>query len=435
MGSRTLLLLTYYYPPRLAIGSQRPLGLARHLPEFGWQPTVLTVKLPESPPPIVRVIPTKEWDITASSRRIVAGDNKVVVCKDGFPVGTRKSLLRRSVGQLAQACLYFPDPQVGWYLPAIHSATSLLEKDSFDALISTSPPATAHLIASTLKRKHAQMVWLADLRDLWTQNHYYKYGRIRRSFETCLEKRTLGVADCIVTVSQPMADTLQSRYIGKDIHIVTNGFEPADFGDMCAEKSDKFTLVYTGSLYQGKRDPTLLFQAVRALLDQQQIERDKIAIQFYGPSAPWLVSLVEQFELGDIVDLPQPLSRSGALCKQQESTVLLLLNWNHPSEIGTYTGKVFEYLGAQRPIVAIGGPKGVLSQLLISTATGCHFGDGEQIALQMYLLELYIGWRSKGVVPYRGDDRAIEQYTWRSIARQFAQILDRYTSGPGSQAP
>ena len=424
--TRRVLLLAHSYPPRPAIGAQRPLGLARYLHEFGWQPTVLTAKLQAPPPPIAPVVQTGYLDITAPFASM-ASTASIGATSEVTEHDSARGSVRRWLGRIVRTWMYFPDPQIGWYVPAIRVSVRLVEREPFDALISTSEPVTAHLIAGALKRKYPSLIWLADLRDLWTQNHYYKYGRIRRFLEAWLEMKTLGLADCLITVSQPLADTLQGRYQDKDVRTITNGFEPSDFCPNARKPGSKFSIVYTGSLYHGKRDPTLLFQALRVLLEQQLLDRSALEIQFYGPESPWLVGMVDEFGLHDIVKLPQQVSRSEALRKQQEATVLLLVNWNHPAEVGTYTGKVFEYLGARRPIIAVGGPKGVLAQLLAQTNAGQHFSEGEMEALREHLLDLYTTWRSTGMVPYSGDARVISQFTWRNVARQFAKVLDEYT--------
>jgi len=404
------------------------------LPEFGWEPTVLTAKLTGNPPPIAHVVQTDYWDITAPFKRTALASSTGTTREGVAQRDSQKGILRKRLRKLIWTWLYFPDPQIGWYLPAIRTATGLVESEPFDALVSTSSPVTAHLIARALKRKYPSLIWLADLRDLWTQNHYYKYGRVRRFVETWLERRTLSGADCLITVSHPLAVTLRSRYQDKDVRTITNGFEPNDFCPNRKKLSSKFTIVYTGNLYHGKRDPTLLFEALQALLEQQRLERSAVEVQFYGPECPWLVGLVDKFGFHDIVRLLQRVSRSEALRRQQEATVLLLVNWNHPAEAGTYTGKVFEYLGAQRPIVAIGGPKGVLSHLLDHTKAGRHFCQGEREALQRHLLDLYAAWRSMGMVPYGGNAQGIGRYTWRNVAQQFAQILDEYTRSERSCA-
>lgn len=126
----------------------------------------------------------------------------------------------------------------------------------------------------------------------------------------------------------------------------------------------EFTITYAGTLYDNKRNPTPLLRALREFIAEGLINPDITRVRFFGPPEYWLEREIIKHNLGEIVKEYRTVPRDVTLARQRESQILLLLNWDDPREVGVYTGKLFEYLAAKRPILAIGGPKGVVSELL-----------------------------------------------------------------------
>ena len=179
---KKVLIISYYFPPRPGIGSQRPYGLAKYLPSFGWAPIVLTPKLPGKPPDGLEVIQTDYNDIVASIKSVFGLNPERTLHEQLGMVITKNyshSTLKSKIIKLIREILIFPDEQKGWYKFALKSAIEFLNKNRVDAIISSSYPVTAHLIAQRLKQKFG-IPWVADLRDLWTQHHYHdKYCLIK----------------------------------------------------------------------------------------------------------------------------------------------------------------------------------------------------------------------------------------------------------------
>ncbi|HDN74462.1 MAG TPA: hypothetical protein ENG16_05540 [Archaeoglobus sp.] len=422
MGRRVLV-ITYYFPPRPGVASLRLRGLAKFLPEYGWEPVILTAALPGKPEPCFKVVQTPyPGDVTARwKRRLGLAADKGFQEQIRIPraLRERKGSFTTKVFNLAKAIIAYPDDQKGWYPFAVEVGHDLLKNGEFDALLSSSGPVTCHLIARELKRSH-RIPWVADLRDLWTQNHYYPYGSLRRLLERRLEVKTLGTADVLVTVSKPFAQKLQLLHCGKLVIAIPNGYDPDEVAT--APLTKEFTITYAGQLYQGKRDPTLLFRAIAELISEGRIDRQDIKIRFYGTTEYWLAKAIKRFGLEDVVSLHPQVSRYIALEKQRESQVLLLLQWDHPEEMGVYPGKVFEYLAAQRPILAIGGPKGVIAELLEETGAGIHACKYEDI--KSILTKFYKQYKTYGYVPYTGCKERIAKYSHREMARRFAEVLE-----------
>ncbi len=166
----------------------------------------------------------------------------------------------------------------------------------------------------------------------------------------------------------------------------------------------------------------MLFSAVSSLVESGRIPRDQLRIRLYARHEPWVRHLADTHGVADIVGLLPWGTREAALRAQQESQVLLLLHWGGERERGVYTGKVFEYLAARRPIVMIGGGQGVLHDLLEETGAGVHVTD--QTSLEGVLLDLWREFKTNGAVAWQGREEMLARYSHRRMAREFAELLD-----------
>jgi hypothetical protein len=423
-----VLIITYHFPPRPSVASLRPLGLANYLPEFGWQAVILTAALPGRPDPKFEVVETPRRDsaVLGWGRRLFKLDTEQTLMgqtaqlKKKLRIRSEKSpldLLLTAVGEVTA----YPDPQKGWRRVAAEAGENILRQQDIKAMISTSPPVTCHVVAKELKDEF-KTPWIADFRDLWTQNYYYPYSRLRRTRERRLELKTLAAADALVTISQPMADDLRGLHREKRVQSIPNGFDPAEENTVPAKLTDKFTITYTGNLYPIKRSPAPLFVALHDLITGGSINAGDIEVRFYGTQAGWIDEQAELYGLTGVIKQFGTVPRETALSKQRESQLLLLLKWNDPEQKGAYSGKIFEYLAARRPILAVGGYDDVVSELLEKTKAGVCGQTSEDI--KALLLALYQEYRSTGAVKYGGDEAETSKYSHREMARQFAHILD-----------
>ncbi len=413
---RKVLIITFYFDGKQEFASAQPWrptrmqGLFRYLPAAGWQPTVLTAANPE----------------------IAHHDENVVRSEYIRPGGVAVQPLRNRIEKnrhlmrlvrLGTDFVFYPDEFGLWRENAFKDGTHLLESGEFDAIISSSRPVSAHLIAHQLKEKYG-VPWIADLRDLWTQNHYYpdSHTRLRILLERRLERKTLAAADALTTVSEPLAETLKRFHTDARVYSIPNGFDP----ELMAHDTPvdgTFRIVYTGHLYQGKRDPELLFAAARALVDAGEVDAGDLRIDFYGFDADWLHRAVEKHRLQDVVRIRGLVPRGEAVEEQRKAQLLLLLTWNDPEEKGVYTGKLFEYLAAQRPILSMGYEDGgVVKELLDRTKAGVHVSRAED--LKAALRRAYGEYKARGIVAYHGRLPEIRKYSHEEMAKKFAAVLD-----------
>ena len=421
---KKVLIISYYFPPNPEIGGWRIRGLAQYLPYFSWQPIILTKNLPNNSNLKYNIIRTSnfEYDSVNSFKKRIGFDTKKTIKKQvGKSDLKNKKTLLDILLDFAVEIIAYPDQHKIWYSHAFELGDKLLTSESIDAIISSSTPMISHIIAHDLKKKH-DVPWIADLRDLWTQNHYNSYSCIRKSFEKKLEIETLATSDAITTVSNNLVLELKNLHKEKSVYSIPNGFDLDEFNDPKTYFANKFTITHTGSLYKGKRDPSKLFKALHELIEEQKIDREQIEVFFYGPPEDWMKQEIEKYDLKGIIFDCGLVSRDIALLKQKESQLLLILQWDHPSEIGVYTGKLFDYLAAKRPILAIGGQKGVINELLEETEVGFFVSSVEDV--KDVITEYYNEYKLNNQVSYKGNILKIKKYSQKEMARKFAEILN-----------
>ena len=231
-------------------------------------------------------------------------------------------------------------------------------------------------------------------------------------------------ADALVTVSEPWAEKLQALHKGRTVYTVTLGFDLAEVNIPPTKLTGKFTITYTGSIYSGKQDPSKLFAALGDLISSGTMNPDEIEVRFYGSEMSWLDKEIERYRLQSIVKQYGLVSRDVAVGKQRESQLLLQLGWEGREKAG-YSGKLFEYLAARRPILATGEADDMTVKLLNETKAGILAMTIEDI--KNMLKELYEEYKLKGEVVYKGEEAKVNKYTNQEMARKFTGILNGIT--------
>ncbi len=399
-------------------------GLIRHLSEFGWEPVILTGSTSRHIDLAARIVETPYRDALGFLGRLLKinpGSDAGQQMQNRLGVNSKKSLLGFLM-TAGGAIINYPCPDKNWKPFALRAARNLMEKERIDAIISTSAPLIGHIIANKLKTEYG-LPWIADLRDLWSQNHNYRYGTLRRMLDRRLEIKTLKKADAITTVSEPWADKLRMLHKEKKVYTIVHGFNPAEVNDPPARLTDKFTITYTGNIYPGKQSPSRFFASLRASLSDGTLDENDTEVRFFGPVEGWLDTEIKRYGLSGIVKQYGQIQREVSVAKQRESQVLLFLDWDDPQEKGLYSGKIFEYLGARRPILATGGSRGDVVEGLLNE-TGAGIPAFTEIDTKNTLKELYSEYKIKGETSFNGEEAIINKYTHRVMAGRFTEILN-----------
>jgi hypothetical protein len=421
--------------------SSRMPGIAKYLQEFGWHPTVLSPPVTRymgsslQEPDFVKKLRIMEtpyrgdvfWFWRMLFKRMGYDTNESITeqLKDNIRKTSRRALIDVMM-RWYQAIVAYPDTERNWKRPALKKADDVLGQEKFHAILSSSQAPICHIIAASLKKKY-RLPWVADFRDPWTQNHNYPFGFIRKSVETRLEIRTLSGSDAIIAATPAYASKQRGLH-NKSTMVVTNGFDHEYLNIPPAKLTAKFVVTYTGQIYRGKQDPGKFLQALRNLISRGVIDAEDIEVRFFGPRYHWLRDAIIDLGLSDTVGQYGTVPRDEAWTRQRESHVLLLLNWEDPAEKGVYPLKLFEYLSACRPILATGGIRGDdLEEILADTGAGEYAVTVDDIELS--ILRSYKKFKCAGGVPYQGDFRAIQRYSYRGMAERVAELLDEIVVG------
>ncbi len=301
-------------------------GIAAFLPDFGWEPTVVTPPL--GPKGLAMLgLPKKFLEKTIIVEAPYKGDVfwfwRILFAKSGFRMGESiTEQIKERVGiqkkksfvdylmRWYQTFLAYPDTEITWRKPALMVAEKA-QPGRFDAILSSSPFPTSHIVASELAKKY-HLPWVADFRDPWTVNHNYPYPALRKVVETALEVRTLRNVSEVVTVSPACAEKI-SHLHGRHVHIVPNGFLPRDIQDTGPDPADGFVITYTGTIYSGKQDPEKFLTALDHLLQTGRIDRRDVRVRFYGQKLRWLKRAIENHRLDDVVQSVRDVATRGNL--------------------------------------------------------------------------------------------------------------------------
>ncbi|WP_158238480.1 glycosyltransferase [Pollutimonas subterranea] len=437
---RILLISCFFYPqnriPVLRIGQW-----AKYWASEGHDVTVLTTKkyafmgpfgLDPSLPEEVRVVevPCLPQFLERSAMPAIGHGKKQTAGKSISTESSIKKKVRSLRGYIGSNV----DIHDFWVGPAYRAGMHLLAENRYDAIVSSYSPPAAHLVASKLKKKHPDLIWFADFRDLWANNHITSAKGVFKWMESARENRCLrGRANAIITVSRPLAIDLQARHPELPVWVIENGFDPQEFPRWMQvvsagpQLTGNITICYAGTIYPNRRDPTPLFNAVNELIDSGELSPEKIKIEFYGQNEQELSEIIQRTRANrhNIIKIKGFVTRQVSLEAQRRSDLLLLLESGEPLAKGMLTGKVFEYLVSGIPILAVGiDNTHAAGELLENTGTGYCSSDTDELKrLLLAAIEL------KHFSFYRPRKDLIARFSRQIQARS---IIDRLAAFQGA---
>jgi glycosyltransferase involved in cell wall biosynthesis len=381
-----VLLVTLHFPPGGGGGVQRPLKFATHLPALGIETHVLAPDLPGAATMDAELeLPTQAWIHRVRYVGPRAGrPSERLLAKQGLArLGTQAALLGRR--------LLVPDENVPWSTFALPVAIRLVRREGIDVVLTTSPPPSLHLLGAAVKRATGA-AWVADLRDPLT-SHPHRRGyesQLARLKETAVGGVTRIVAsqaNAIVAASDAIAEEMRGVEPKGKVVTIANGCDFDDFAGLEHHPSDRFRIMHAGH-FHGKRDPKPFLRALA------ESGLDDVVVRFAGDFRAGDREYAESLGLGDRVELLGYVSRRRSLELQRDADVLLLLIPESGGRgRGVVTGKIFEYLAAERPILAAVPPDGAAAELVRDTGAGVVAASDDVDALREALLDLHRRWR------------------------------------------
>lgn len=382
-----LLLLAHVFAPYNASGSVRAVKLAEHFTARGHDVRVLTASQTAYPRTLATTIPAEKI-VTTGWRRIEAPLDALRarfaarMSRDtpapavGAEGVVRPSLAMRGVAAY-RSLVSVPDGQAGWIGPAVAAGRALVATWRPDLIYSTALPFSSHVAAARLSRRTG-VPWVGEFRDLFSGNPYSDVWPLRQRVDIGIERRVVASASALVSISPTLTAYLADLH-GKPAATIMNGYDPADFARAPDRSADltpgKITIVYTGIIYPGRRDPTVLFEALRRLGDA----RHKFEVRFYGPSLDVVDHAARRAGVADVVRTFASVSYLESLGLQKAADALLLLLWDSPLERGVLTGKLFEYAGAGRPVLSLGCIDGAAAGLIRERRLGLATSDADEV--------------------------------------------------------
>lgn len=402
---KRVLLCAFYFMPRNHVASYRTGCMAKYLPENGWQPTVLCQDWPEG---------SRDFDPDL----VGAFPKNIRICR--IPQVPERGFYQRTILRKLFPYLWPHRAPILWWRQARAQLEQLRQQERFDAVWATSDPLVTLGLAQEFVQR-ARLPWVADIRDSFNVQQFGSW--YKRPVFAFHERRLCRQATRIVAVSKGLANGLGDR-IGRQVEIIHNGFDPELFQDSPRSQSPVFRLVFAGNLVWPKQDPTPLFQALTLCLRSGRIATADLELSFFGTNPETLRKAYPLPVQGLTVRIQPRIPHIEMAHELQAGTILLL--FTHTTERGVLTGKVFDYLAAGRPILAVPDDQGDVTTLLRRTGAGVTLSTPETIADQ--LVAWYREWKTGHSPTSRRQETEIARYSRREQAKQLAQILNEISA-------
>ena len=432
---KRVLIITYYWPPSGGSGVQRWLKMSKYLPENGWQPVIYTADGAEYPVEDLSL----EKDVAPEAEIVrypiiepysfykkFLGIKKEEKIKAGFiNEGKKKSAWKENISVWLRGNLFIPDARCWWIKPSINFLKNYLEKSPVDAIISTGPPHSLHLIAKNLHRKF-NIPWIADFRDPWTDIDFFSELKLtKRSLKKHhrLQYQVLTEANKVVTVGWDWAKGLESHG-AHDVAVITNGYDfniDEKSGDV--ELSKEFTMSHVG-IVGAARNAVCFWEALGEIIKEDNIKdfSKLLKIRLIGQVDNSVIESIKKNSLENNVEIIPYIPHEKVIKEQCSSQVLLLFVNNSPNAKGILTGKIFEYMASGRPILAIGPKDGDTAIILEKTNSGLIVDFEDKERMKNIIIDLFNKFKENQLITKKNE--MVEKYSRRALAKEYVQLIE-----------
>jgi hypothetical protein len=422
---KRVLIITYYWPPAGGPGVQRWLQFVKYFKDFDIEPVVYVPENPSYPlldesfelevPSEVAVIklPIKEPYRFAK----VLSRKKTKQISSGIISNKKQSFVEKLM-LFVRGNFFIPDARIGWVKPSVTFLKKYISENPVDAIITSGPPHSLHLIGLKLK-KELNLKWIADFRDPWTTIHYHKSLKLMskaKKKHKALEKEILSEANLIV-VTSPTTKNEFELITKNPIEVITNGY--GEFAAIPRVLDASFSISHIGSLLS-ERNPKVLWEVLSEITSENSDFKRDLELRLAGIVSKEIVESVFNAGLKDNCKLLGYVSHSDAIQIQQNSGVLLLIEIDSEDTKSIIPGKLFEYLAARRPILALGPEGSDIEGIINETKSGKFYNYSQTDALKSHLLELYSDFKRGSL---KASSEGIEKYSRRDLTKRMAEII------------
>lgn len=424
-----ILLLSYYWPPAGGPGVQRWLKNASLLQKLGWEVSVITPQEPvaanydpslqKEVPANMRILKTEAADPFKAYASLMGKKGKVGT--GGIGISNTKSKKQQLVNFI-RANFFIPDARKGWNKYALSAARALLQKESFDAIITTGPPHSTHLIGLDLQ-KEFNIKWFADFRDPWVNIFYNKiFPRTERTKrkDQALEDLVLASADAVLTVSPGLEAEFSART--KRIEIIYNGYDPADIPSPERGTQPFFSLRYTGNLKPNQNIESL-WVALADLCREEHDFKTNFRLEFIGNVDPSARERLEKLGLDDLCIYHGYQAHHVATKAMVEAGALLFIVPRTADNDLILTGKLFEYLGSGTPMLSVAPAQGNAAKIIAETGRGASVDYDDYQGIKERVRDLYRAWLPTKRSP-RLAAESTDAYTRLGSAEKLSRLVE-----------
>lgn len=390
---RSILIISYYWPPDNSSGVQRWAYFAHYLKKLGHNITVITVNpaqasyknIDDSFKALVEdieVIHTDTLEPLKAYSLLTTGSANKGIPRGG--VDTSKNLFKR-IASLIKENLFIPDARVGWNKYALKAAKKYISQNTPDIIISTGPPQSTHLIGLSLKKSYPTIKWMADFRDPWIElysNDMDVKSKWAKSKNKKLEINVLTAADSILTVGPSMQKLLQAKLSQKAKDKVTyiyNGYDQEKLARSEVIRSDKFTITFVGLMADDYN-----YHSFFSALDSLGLEQDKYRLSLAGNISQTFLDKAKKIEHLE-VDFLGFVTHSKSLSMMKSASLLFTILPSQPNDEIIISGKLMEYIAAEKPILCIGNTDGDAATLLNKLKAGKVFSPHDTQGISSFI--------------------------------------------------
>ena len=420
--SLKVLIITYYWPPAGGSGVQRWLKFVKYLRDFDIEPVVYTVDNPAyviedeslfaDIPEGVEVIRQPIFEPNSILSFFGKKDKK----QSGGFLNPNPSTFGKLL-QYIRANYFIPDARKYWIKPSVKYVERYINNNDIDAVMSTGPPHSMHLIAKQLKQRTG-ITWFSDFRDPWTEIDYFHQLPLSKRSKLKhlqLEEQVVSKSDGVIVVGETMKKSFE-KY-NNTIHVVTNGYD-SEVSAMNEKLDTSFTITHIGMM-NADRNPNVLWNVLKEICDENVDFKKDLKVQLIGKVALEVEKDVAGLNEQNIA-LIEYLNHQEVRLFQQRSQLLLLAINKVPSAKGIITGKIFEYLQARRPILGIGPTDGDAANIISETKSGIMVDFDDVVTLKETILEYYQKFK-KGNLTVSNSN--IEKFHRKKLTRELSVIL------------
>ncbi|MBC8384580.1 MAG: glycosyltransferase family 4 protein [Candidatus Cloacimonetes bacterium] len=429
---KKVLIITYYFPPSGGPAVQRIINFIKYLPEFGWNPLILTVKNGEFPaidhtlriPDNCKVHKTFSLEPNFLYKKFTG-----LKRDDSIPVAVisnKNANWKKRLSNWIRLNIFIPDAKIGWLPFAVKKGKEIILSEKPDLIFSSAPPQTVHLIAQKLS-EWSKIKWIADFRDPWTDIYHYddvKRNSLSRIIERKMEKKVLENADRISVVSNDIIRLIREKI--EDIskfELITNGFDEQELAGLEEiAKYDKFTMIYSGKMNE-QQNPANLWKSLQNLINENSEFRDHFQLIIYGNIVPNLIEEIKKFIPEPNVKMYPYIPHKLLLKVLKKSHISLLLIPNTEKNRGIITGKLFDYLAVENFIIGLGPVGGDADEILHKTNCGKMFDYDDLESIRSEMIEQFENWRSGKILEIYRTEK--QQYTRRQLTVKLADVFDK----------